>query len=132
MSLSSETASVDLLRQVKEKLIEKVVEFEATRPLYVPSTAIKNKTQPSPLQKNPLCDNCACFFKGFNSLEEFEDPIGHGIISGEKKVSKEFYSANQDGGGLAMLKTAPNSEERPRESDYPPENEFKYLPTSSD
>ena len=69
--------------------------------------------------------------KGFNSLEEFEDPIGQSVISSNKNVSKELFSANQEDGELAMLKTAPNSVERLKESDLPAENEFKYLPTAS-
>ena len=46
MSLSVETGSVALLRQVKEKLIDEFVEFEARRPLITTSAAVKIKTWP--------------------------------------------------------------------------------------
>lgn len=46
MSLSMETGSVALLRQVKEKLIDEFAEFEARRPLITTSTAVKVKNWP--------------------------------------------------------------------------------------
>ena len=76
-----EPGSVALLRQVKEKLIDEVVEFEARRPLMTTSAAIKIKTWPDSKLQVPLIQNNARFFEVRESSYQCSDSTGHRVIS---------------------------------------------------